>query len=80
MDTGKGFDATFTIKHQTLIHHACGLRECNHAQWEIRDLFTNVNSLVKAVAPITFAKLGPSCVTKGICSEGSRCCGRVNSL
>jgi len=62
------------------IHHACGLRECNHAQWEIKELFETVNKLVKPVAPVTFAKLGPSCVTKGVCSEGPRCCGRINSI
>lgn len=62
------------------IYHACNLRECDHAQWEIKELFTNINTLVKPKAPITFAKLGPSCVTKGICTEGSRCCGKVNTL
>jgi len=62
------------------IHHACSLRECNHAQWEIKELFETMNKLVKPVAPVTFAKLGPSCVTKGVCSEGPRCCGRINSI
>jgi thymidylate synthase (FAD) len=61
------------------IYHACNLRECAHAQWEIRELFTIINRLVKEKAPVTFNKLGPSCVTKGFCSEGPRCCGRINN-
>lgn len=58
--------------------HAFSLRCCSHAQWEIRDTFNEIKRLVKEVAPITFAKAGPSCETKGRCSEGSRCCGKIH--
>lgn len=57
--------------------HAFRLRCCTHAQWEIRDLFQRILSICKKSAPLIFANAGPTCVTEGICREGSRSCGRI---
>lgn len=56
--------------------HRC----CNRAQWEIRKLANKMLIEVKKVAPILFAKAGPSCVTKGYCPEGKMSCGRIEKL
>lgn len=59
------------------LYHACELRCCNHAQWEIRNLFNAIKELVKPIAPTVFAKLGAACETKGYCPESERSCGKV---
>lgn len=51
-------------------------RCCERAQWEIRELATEMLRLVKGVAPTLFANAGPGCV-KGKCPEGSFCCGKT---
>lgn len=53
-------------------HHRC----CNRAQWEIRELATQMLLLVKQVAPTIFRKAGPGCVS-GPCPEGSMSCGQA---
>ena len=52
------------------------LRCCNRAQWEIRQLATEMYRLVYGLAPNVFAGAGPSCVVCGRCSEGSMSCGK----
>lgn len=52
----------------------CERRLCNNAQKQIRDIFTEIATQVKEVAPIYGEFLGPSCIIKGICPEGSRSC------
>ena len=52
------------------------LRCCNRAQWEIRELATEMLRLVKGVAPLLFSAAGPSCVS-GPCSEGKMTCGKA---
>lgn len=52
------------------------LRCCNRAQWEIRDVATQMLMLVKKVAPNIFKNAGPSCVSGG-CSEGKMTCGEA---
>lgn len=52
------------------------LRCCTRAQWEIRELATEMLRLVKAAAPLLFAAAGPSCVS-GPCPEGTMCCGKT---
>lgn len=56
-------------------HHRC----CNRAQWEIRELATEMLRLVKGVAPSLFRYAGPSCVNAA-CPEGSMTCGRRNEM
>lgn len=52
------------------------LRCCNRAQWEIRELATQMLALVQKAAPVLFRNAGPSCVAGG-CSEGSMTCGKA---
>ena len=52
--------------------HRC----CNRAQWEIRELATEMYKLVYNVAPHIFVKAGPPCV-RGACTEGKMTCGEI---
>lgn len=65
----------FTINTRSLYNffdHRC----CDRAQWEIRELATEMLKQVKEVAPILFKNCGPKCV-KGPCSEGKMSCGKI---
>ncbi|WP_050697685.1 FAD-dependent thymidylate synthase [Anaeromassilibacillus senegalensis] len=55
------------------------LRCCNRAQWEIRDVATQMLFLVRKVAPHLFASAGPACM-RGACTEGKMSCGRVQEV
>lgn len=50
-------------------------RCCERAQWEIREMATQMLMIVKAIAPNIFKGAGPSCVC-GKCKEGSIGCGK----
>lgn len=50
-------------------------RCCERAQWEIRELATQILKIVKKEAPIIFKNAGPKCV-RGACPEGSMSCGK----
>lgn len=52
------------------------LRCCSRAQWEIRELATEMLRLCRKAAPLLFSKAGPSCVS-GKCSEGAFTCGKA---
>ena len=68
----------FTINTRSLYNffdHRC----CERAQWEIRELATEMLKEVKKVAPILFKNCGPKCV-KGPCSEGKTSCGKIVSI
>lgn len=52
--------------------HRC----CNRAQDEIRVLAWTMLKELKQVAPNIFKYAGPTCYTKGVCSEGSMSCGK----
>ena len=54
-------------------------RCCNRAQWEIRELATQMLIEVKAVAPHLFEKAGPPCL-RGACPEGKMTCGKANEV
>ncbi len=41
------------------------------AQWEIRELATEMLKLVREVAPILFNNVGPNCLN-GACPEGKK--------
>ena len=56
------------------------LRCCSRAQWEIRELANRMLEEVRQVAPILFAKAGPTCVTQRVCHEGKMSCGRLKQL
>ncbi len=51
-------------------------RCCNRAQWEIRNLATEMLKEVKKVSPLLFANAGPACV-RGACPEGKMTCGKA---
>lgn len=55
-------------------------RLCQRAQWEIREMAQLMLIEVRRVAPRLFAKVGPSCETHGICTEGKFSCGRITQL
>ncbi len=63
-----------TMNARSLVNffkHRC----CNRAQWEIRNLASEMLKQVKNVAPVLFKYSGPSCVN-GICPEGKMSCGK----
>ncbi len=56
-------------------------RCCNRAQWEIREMATQMLKLVFKKAPNIFANSGPSCAQLGgRCSEGSMSCGEAKEV
>lgn len=65
----------FTMNSRSLLNFF-KLRCCNRAQWEIRELATEMVRLVKRVYPNLFKNAGPACVS-GPCSEGKMTCGKI---
>lgn len=68
-----------TMNARSLLHFF-QLRCCTRAQWEIRRLAEAMLAQTRQVAPLLFAKAGPTCVTDGICSEGEMTCGRLAAM
>ena len=68
-----------TMNARSLLHFF-ELRCCNRAQWEIRELAEKMLKEVRKVAPILFAKAGPTCVTQLACHEGKMTCGRLAKI
>lgn len=56
------------------------LRCCSRAQWEIRKMAEMMLQEVKKVAPVLFAKAGPTCISGGFCREGDLSCGRLQKI
>jgi thymidylate synthase (FAD) len=52
------------------LRHFFNLRCCVRAQWEIREVATEMLRQAKKVAPVLFENAGPSCVKLGYCPEG----------
>lgn len=61
-----------TMNLRELIH-ACGLRLCAKAQWEIRELFQGIKEEVASIEPEISHYLVPQCIHNGICKEQSPC-------
>ncbi|MBC2721304.1 FAD-dependent thymidylate synthase [Desulfosporosinus sp.] len=55
-------------------------RTCIRAQWEIRSLAEKMLKLVRGVAPNLFSEAGPTCITQGVCHQGTYSCGRLKTL
>ncbi len=55
------------------------LRCCDRAQWEIRELATQMLILCKQAAPLLFKHAGPGCV-RGRCTEGAMSCGKAAEM
>ncbi len=69
--------ATFNARS---LHNLFGLRCCERAQWEIRDIAREMLSLVRGVAPRLFARAGSPCEVLGVCREGAMSCGKLARL
>lgn len=52
------------------LRHFFNLRCCARAQWEIREVATEMLKQAKKAAPALFDNSGPSCVELGYCPEG----------
>lgn len=68
----------FTMNARTLLNFF-ELRCCNRAQWEIRQLATQMLRECKKIAPTLFSDAGPSCVS-GECQEGKMTCGKAKEV
>jgi len=67
-----------TMNARELLHFFT-LRCCERAQWEIRDMATEMLKVAKAEAPFIFRDSGPSCV-RGKCREGEMTCGKPREI
>ncbi|GAQ93922.1 thymidylate synthase (FAD) [Thermodesulfovibrio aggregans] len=67
-----------TMNARELLHFF-RVRCCNRAQWEIRELATEMLKLVKGIAPKLFKDAGPGCL-KGSCPEGKFSCGQIEEV
>lgn len=56
------------------------LRCCTRAQWEIRALANEMLRQCQVVAPVIFENAGPTCVSEGVCHEGTMSCGRLQAI
>jgi thymidylate synthase (FAD) len=52
------------------LRHFFNLRCCARAQWEIREIATEMLKQAKKAAPALFENAGPSCIELGYCIEG----------
>ena len=68
-----------TMNARSLLHFF-ELRCCTRAQLEIRLLAEKMLAEVRKVAPVIFAKGGPTCVSQDLCNEGEMTCGRLEAL
>jgi len=62
------------------LYHFFGLRCCNRAQHEIRELADRMLVLCRRVEPELFRRAGPYCFQKGYCEEGRFSCGRIEEV
>ena len=58
------------------LRHMAEERMCSRAQWEIRELVSEMVRLAKEKAPVLFEDAGPKCIRLGYCPE-ARSCGRT---
>ena len=57
------------------LFHFFGLRLCNRAQWEIRELADTMLAQCREAEPEVFDNAGPYCYMLGHCPEGRFTCG-----
>lgn len=67
-----------TMNARELLHFF-GERTCMRAQWEIREMATQMLKQVREVCPVIFEKAGPGCVS-GACPEGNMSCGKAKEV
>ena len=68
-----------TMNARELLHFF-GLRCCNRAQWEIREMADKMLKLCKEKAPAIFENAGPNCQQLGYCPEGEQSCGKFSTI
>lgn len=56
------------------------LRTCRRAQWEIREIATNMLRLLRQHSPDLYHLFGPSCYLLGHCPEGALTCGKMDEV
>ena len=64
-----------TMDGKSLMHFI-GLRTCNRAQWEIRELADMMLNQLRDFEPKIFNNAGPYCYQLGYCPEGRHTCGK----
>ena len=69
----------FTVDGRSLLHFF-GIRCCNRAQWEIRELADSMLVEVRGEEPGLYDRAGPYCYQLGYCPEGRFTCGRMNEV
>lgn len=67
-----------TMNARELLHFF-RVRCCNRAQWEIRELATEMLKISKKIAPRLFKDVGPPCLL-GKCPEGKFSCGKATEV
>lgn len=79
--SGNMVNVVTNINGKTL-KHILSLRECNKAQWEIREVVKGMHNELKSIneASIYETLLGPSCETDLYCKEGRECCGKIDAI
>lgn len=79
--SGNMVNVITTLNGKTL-KHILSLRECNKAQWEIRNVANGMHEEIKYLddAKLFETLLGPSCETDLYCKEGKECCGKINAI
>ncbi|MCX6777973.1 MAG: FAD-dependent thymidylate synthase [Candidatus Micrarchaeota archaeon] len=60
--------------------HFFRLRTCERAQWEIREVATEMLGQCRKIAPALFSEVGPACYMDGKCPEGKLTCGRMEEI
>jgi len=68
-----------TMEGRSLLHFF-GLRCCERAQWEIKELADGMLREVRAAEPELFRGAGPYCRQLGRCPEGRFTCGKMNEV
>lgn len=56
------------------------LRTCSRAQWEVREIATDMLRLLRGDFPELFNRFGPSCYLLGKCPEGRMTCGQSEAV
>jgi len=68
-----------TMDGRSLMHFF-GLRLCNRAQWEFREMTEEILQRVREVEPVFYREAGPYCVQLGKCPEGRFSCGKMAEM
>jgi thymidylate synthase (FAD) len=68
-----------TMDGRSLMHFF-GLRLCNRAQWEVREMAEEMLRQIRLAEPELFGLAGPYCVQLGKCPEGCFSCGKATEM